>query len=242
MGSVRADRAAALLLAATAIVYGARLTYMPPYLAHDEVVYSMSAYSIATTAHDTRGRFLPLFFENNQYWATPITVYTMAPVLKVLPLTEAVIRSVTVAVAVSIVYLTYIVGARLFRRARAALLAAAFLVLAPAFFIHSRLAVDHLYLVPFLLGSIACLFAYLERGDARLLFLATTLQGIGVYAYAGAVIAMPLYFALTCLTVMAGPERPGSCGRCCRSPRGWRCTRRRSATKRRCTTYRACAP
>src|SRR5438552_2600964 len=117
MDSARdANRAAWLVAAATALLYGARLSYVPPYLAHDEVLFAMNAHAIATTAHDWHGRLFPLFFQNNdQYWATPIIIYTTAAALTLLPLAETVIRSVTVMVGVLSVLLTHLVGARLFR-------------------------------------------------------------------------------------------------------------------------------
>ncbi len=204
-----ADRAAWAVVAGTALLYGARLSYVPPYLAHDEVLFAMNAHDIAATGRDWHGRLLPLFFQNSDtYWATPIIVYTTAAVLKMLPLGETVIRLVTVGVGALDVWLTYLVGSRAFRSPWTAVLAAALIALTPAHFIHSRLAVDHLYPLPFLLGSVFCLLLYLDRHDRRALFAATTLQGIGMYSYLGAAVGMPLYFLLTCAFVVAAHGRP----------------------------------
>ena len=84
----------ALALAiATFVVYFHQIDRVPPHLAHDEVIYSLHAYNIATTGHDVNGRLLPLFFEvNSGYWATPVSIYTTALPLKILPLTETVVR------------------------------------------------------------------------------------------------------------------------------------------------------
>ena len=78
MGS-RPFRTGLLLSAATLLVYAPLLSYVPAYLAHDEVVFSLSAHAIATTAHDVQGRLFPLFFQiTDRYWATPVAIYTTA--------------------------------------------------------------------------------------------------------------------------------------------------------------------
>ncbi len=59
---------------------------MPAHLAHDEIIFSLHAYSMATTGHDVNGRLLPLFFQvTGDYWATPVSIYVSALLLKLLP-------------------------------------------------------------------------------------------------------------------------------------------------------------
>lgn len=208
-GHRRTAAALLFLLAATLFLSAPLLQYVPAYLAHDEVLFSLNAHSIATTGHDVQGRFFPLFFQvNARFWATPIVIYTTALFLKVLPLSETVIRLPSVLVGVADVLLVYLVGARVLRNRWLALLAAALLALTPAHFIHSRLAVDHIYPLPFLLGSLLCLVVYLERPDLRVLFLGTSLLGLGFYSYLGCVAMMPLYFLLTCGTIVAVHGKP----------------------------------
>ena len=73
-----------VLFALTCVVYGLFLQRVPPYLSHDEIVFSLNAHSIATTGRDANGRLFPLFFEiNSQFWATPVVIYTTAVMLKV---------------------------------------------------------------------------------------------------------------------------------------------------------------
>ena len=51
----------ALALAiATFVLYFHQIDRVPAHLAHDEVIYSLHAYKIATTGHDVNGRLLPL--------------------------------------------------------------------------------------------------------------------------------------------------------------------------------------
>lgn len=198
----------AALFVLTGFVYGLRLDRVPPYLSHDEVAFSLHAHSIAATGRDVNGRRLPLFFQvNSQLWATPVVVYATAALLKIAPLTETVIRLPSVLVGAVDVVLVYLIGLKVFTGARRALVAAIVLALTPAHVIHSRMAADLIYPVPFLLGSLLAWIAYLERRDLRLLFIAASLQGIGCYSYVGAAIAMPLYFVLFSALMLARDPR-----------------------------------
>ncbi|PYQ75578.1 MAG: hypothetical protein DMG04_06875 [Acidobacteria bacterium] len=165
------ERGRLLLVAAGAfLLYTAGAGGAPVYLDPDEVMFALQAHSIAATAHDLDGRFLPLYFHmsllGQNVWFHPVIVYCMAPFLKVLPLTDWTVRLPSAAVGAINVVLTYFIARRMFAAPRAALLAAALLALTPAHFIHSRLAMDYLYPVPFVLGWLLCLLIYFERRDA----------------------------------------------------------------------------
>src|SRR5439155_976063 len=74
----------AVMLAA-AVLYTVRLNGVPPSLSTDETAFALQAHAIATTAHDTNGRLLPLYFQMvENVWFHPALVYAMAPVLGVL--------------------------------------------------------------------------------------------------------------------------------------------------------------
>src|SRR5689334_19330334 len=53
----------AALVAGVLILYGAGLTYSPPYLHEAELLFGLHAHAIATTGHDVYGRLLPLYFQ-----------------------------------------------------------------------------------------------------------------------------------------------------------------------------------
>jgi 4-amino-4-deoxy-L-arabinose transferase-like glycosyltransferase len=197
------------LLVATAALYGTALDYAPIYLAHDEVLNALNGHAIATTGHDPNGRFLPLFiYITGEYWATPIVTYLTALLLAVLPMCEISVRLASVIVGVAGVLLTYEVARRLFRRQSLALIAAGTLALTPAHFIHARLAVDHLYPVPFVLGWLWFLLRFLERGKHRDLFAGAAVLGIGAYTYLASLMLMPLYAVVTLAALwMSGHRR-----------------------------------
>src|SRR5256885_8900944 len=75
--------------AAPFLLYFHRLDYVPPYLAHDEIIFSLHAHAIATTLHDLNCRLMPLFFHvAGGYLATPVSIYATGLLLQIVPLTE----------------------------------------------------------------------------------------------------------------------------------------------------------
>ncbi len=207
--SLRAERLENLTIAALAIftftLYIVSLGSAPVYLNEVEVTFALHARAIATTAHDTNGRFMPLYFQmppiGEDVWFHPAVVYFSAPFLKVLPLSEWTVRLPSVVIAVIDVALMYLLAKRLFGRPRPALLAALLLALTPAHFIHGRLAMDYLYPVPFVLGWLLCLSIFLERRQEGMLFAATSLLGLGMYTYIASLIMMPVYLGATALAI-----------------------------------------
>src|SRR4029078_9093449 len=100
---------------------------------------------------------------------------------KLMPLSEVSARLPTVLVGVTDIVLIFFVARRMFKSALLAVASAALLALTPAHFILSRYALDYLYPVPFVLGWLLCVLAYLEHGRTRTLFAATFVLGLGVY-------------------------------------------------------------
>src|SRR5437764_10150970 len=90
----------------------------PLYLYVDEVVFALQAHSIATTAHDLSGRFLPVYFQMpliaDFVWFQPVIVYVTALFLRILPLTEATVRWPSAAIGTIDVLLMYAIAVRLF--------------------------------------------------------------------------------------------------------------------------------
>ena len=193
----------AVLLAAAAVLYARRLGEAPVYMSPDEVIIAVDAHSLATTGRDVHGTALPLFFkvqmrgEERMGWFMPVIFYAMAAALKVMPLSEVSARLPTVVVGLADIVLIFFVARRMFRSQWLAVVAAAALALTPAHFILSRYALDYLYPVPFVLGWLLCVLAYLEHGKTKTLFAATFILGVGFYSYIAAVLMAPVYLILT---------------------------------------------
>ena len=195
------------LVISGALVYGYGLANAPIHVHFDEVLFGLEADAIARSGRDTNGRAFPVYFQvDSNVWYQPIAIYFSALVLKLLPLSDAAIRLPTVIVGLTNVVLMYFVAHRIFRRESMALLAAGLLILTPAHFIHSRIAVDYLYPVPFILAWAWCLLAYSERRSAWLLFVATSSLGLGFYSYIASVVMMPIYLGLTWWFLQSGRD------------------------------------
>jgi 4-amino-4-deoxy-L-arabinose transferase-like glycosyltransferase len=209
----------AAIVVLAALVSARWLGGVPAYLADDEVFIALDAYSIASTGHDLTGRFLPLYFQwhpqfftspafGSGTWFQPMEIYLTALVLKVLPASDAAMRLPSIALGVTDIVLMYFIAARIFKRERWAAVAAATLALTPAHFIHSRMAMDYLYPVPFILAWFLCLLVFMERRRLWVLFAATSFLGIGFYSYIAAVVMMPIYLALTLIILLKNDSKP----------------------------------
>lgn len=201
-----------LFLVAVCALYAIGLDRAPIYLHEIEVLFALHAHSIATSAHDTNGRLLPLYFQmppiGEDVWFHPVIVYWMAPFLRILPMTEWAIRLPTVLVGLLDIVLMYLIARRLFQSARWGLLASGLLALTPAHYIHSRMAMDYLYPVPFVMAWLLCLQIYVERRKTWTLFLATSFLGVGFYSYIASVMMMPVYLLMTWLALYITSPRP----------------------------------
>jgi 4-amino-4-deoxy-L-arabinose transferase-like glycosyltransferase len=193
----------AALLVAAAVLYARRLADAPVYMTPDEAIIAVDAHAIATTGRDVHGASMPLYFkvqmrgEQRSGWFTPVIVYATAAVLKVMPLSELSARLPSVLVGLVDIVLIFFIARRMFASDVLAIAAAAMLALTPAHFILSRYAMDYLYPVPFILGWLLCVLAYLEHGRARTIFAATFILGVGFYSYIAAVLMAPVYLLLT---------------------------------------------
>jgi len=191
----------AALGAAAFLLYSFRLEHTPRYLHDAEILFGLQAHAIATTGRDVSGRLLPLYFQmqpiGDNVWFHPMLVYVTALFLQILPFAEWSVRLPSAAVGAVDVMLMYVLAKRIFGRDRDATLASGLLMLTPAHFIHSRIAMDYIYPVPFVMGWMIALLVFLERRRLWILFAATSLLGIGVYTYIASVIMMPLYLVFT---------------------------------------------
>lgn len=189
----------AAIAAVTLFVYAWRLGSAPRHLHYDEIFFALQGHSIATTGHDMNGRSWPLYFQLDATfnWYQPLAVYFTALWLKLLPVTDAAIRFPTVVVGVVDSVLMYFVGLRIFRRTDLAVAASAILATSPAHFIQSRVAMDYVYPLPFVLCWLVCFLIFLERQNPVWLFAATSSLGIGCFSYIASVVMMPVYLICT---------------------------------------------
>ena len=195
-----------VLLVVAAALYVPALDRAPLHLNGDEVLFGLHAHSLAETGRDANGRLLPLYIQaypGSNYWLQPIAAYFTALLLTIAPLSDVTVRLPTVVVGLATILLLYLVALRLFERRGHALLAAALLTFTPAHLIHSRLSSDYEYPLPFMLGWLLCLLAYLERRRPVLLFVGSTCLGVGFFSYVASVVMMPIYLAIGLVVLAA---------------------------------------
>lgn len=174
------------------------LNQVPVHLNQDELGFTLNAHSISMGGFDENNRFLPLYFWHlGVIWSTPIIVYLTSLFLLILPVSEIVIRLPSVLVGVVDLVLIYLIAKKVFKNKFYGLVAALLLFITPPHFIHSRLLLDNLYIVPFMLGWLLALLIYIEKKKLWYLFLATFLLGAGVHSYHAAKIMMSLYLVIT---------------------------------------------
>lgn len=188
----------AIILSVFFLLYTARLDLVPTYLNQDELGFALNAYSISHTGYDENGRFLPLYFWHlGLMWSTPVIVYLTSIFLIFLPLAENTIRLSSVLVGMVDLLLIYLLVNKLTKDKKLGFLALVFLGVTPIHFIQSRILLDNLYIVPFVLVWLLLLIEYLEKKKLWMLFLSALLLGIGVHSYHAAKVMMPIYMALT---------------------------------------------
>jgi 4-amino-4-deoxy-L-arabinose transferase-like glycosyltransferase len=198
----------AALAAAALLLYGSRLGYPPASSRGDEASLAAQARSIAATGHDLGGRVLPLYVHiEDTLWFQPVPVYFTALILTLRPSGDSAVRVPSVIIGTLDIILIYLLGRRLFKNEWLALVAAGLLMLTPAHFIHSRIAVDALYPVPFVMAWLLCLVAYFERPRPWLLFAGTMFLGVGFYSHSSALLLMPAYLLLTGFALYADGNR-----------------------------------
>lgn len=185
-------------LATVLVLYPIFLSRTPVHLNQDELGFSLNAYSIAKTGFDENGRFFPLYFWHlGVMWSTPIIVYFTALFLKFLPLTEMTVRLPSVVVGLVNIFLIYVLASKIFKNKLWGLAASGLLALTPVHFIHSRLLLDNLYIVPFVLFWLIFLFQFKDTHQYRWLIFASLALGIGIHSYHAARIMLPFYLLLT---------------------------------------------
>ncbi len=216
--------AAAITVLAAIYVYG--LGHAPVYLGGDEAHFGVHGYAIAQDGRNLDGMRFPLFvnlwdplgdqqpFDLKNRWYQPMLFYITALELTVLPLNEWTLRlPVALIAGVLNPLLIFAIGRRLLKDGQLAAIAAVIVALSPTNLIVGRQALDYLLPLPFVLGWLWCLLAYLEGGRLRHAFTAGVLLGIGFYSYIASWIFMPLCLALGWVTYLRSGR--ADAGRAC---------------------------
>lgn len=178
-----------------AFLYLHDLSRTPVYLNQDELMFGLNARSISLTGNDFYGNKLPFYFWHlDNFWATPIVVYWSAVFLKFLPLTEFAIRIPTVVLGLISAFTFFFLVQIIFNNKKLSLLGSLLIMAAPAFYINSRLLLDNIYPVFFVILWLLLL-------NNKKYFWTGIVLGLGIHSYHASKIYFPLYFLATLIYI-----------------------------------------
>ena len=175
------------------------LSTNPPGLNWDEVSMGYSAYSILETGRDEWGVQFPILFRSYGEWKSPVYIYLVVPFIKVFGLNAWGVRLPAAIFGVLAVYLTYLLGKRLYSK-EVGLWASFLLAVSPWHLMLSRPAFEAGVALTLILAGI---YLFLQKKP----IVASLILGLSLHTYHSAKIVVPfilLYFGLTFLTLDAG--------------------------------------
>lgn len=179
-----------LLVAAFLRLY--HITSTPPGFHRDEALFGYEAYSIAKTARDEHGRFMPLWFEGFGIIDYPLAIYPRVPFIAVLGLSVFSVRFSLVFYSIITVLLIYQLARKLFPDLATAALAGFFAAFSVWHSFMSRYTISILGLMFLLLGVNMMLF-----GKRKLTSVVGGIcLGLTCFTYAAYFFFLPLFLVL----------------------------------------------
>ena len=171
-----------LALAAGAGLRVARLASIPPGLDQDEACNGYDAYSIAATARDQHGNFLPIAMQAFNDYRMPLFDYSLVPLVRVLGLKPASVRlgaalwGILDMAAIALL-------ARVILGWPGAAAAALLVALSPWHLPISRFGIETTAASATVNLGMACFFLWLARRGSRWLLLSGFFFGLSLYSY-----------------------------------------------------------
>ena len=180
----------AFIFAVAALLRLWRLNEVPVSVFGDEIDVGLQASSIFTTGKDYFSNPFPVLFHSFSEYRLPMQLYLDAPFVGILGLNEWGVRMPNVLFGIVALVSFYYLIRELFGQ-KLALISALFLTISPWHLTFSRQANDSGMLPLFVI--LGTLFFLKGMKDYRRLILSAVLFSVGIYAYATAVLFIPLY-------------------------------------------------
>lgn len=131
-------------------------------------------------------------------WYQPLLYYLTAAFVKVLPFTITTVRLPMALVAGLLTpALMFLLARRVTGQVLPALVAALVIGLAPTHVVLGRQALDYVLPLPFVIGWIWCLHAFVETNESKYLVRAGWILGVGCYSYIASWALMPAFLVIT---------------------------------------------
>jgi len=181
------------IAAVSALVVIVALSSRAPLSAREEHVARLAAAAGATSPD---GPARPLLIQaNGELWLQPLAVYPAAALLKSGWSREAAVRLPAAVAGVLTAALTYLLTKRVMGT-RVAMLAATFLLMVPAYLVHTRTAGADLMMMPPVLLWLLCVLEQIERPRRWVPIAAGAALSIALYTQPAGVLAVPVYFVI----------------------------------------------
>jgi 4-amino-4-deoxy-L-arabinose transferase-like glycosyltransferase len=200
--------AAGALALVALLFYGSRLSQSPPLLQPAEVALARQAYSIAQTGRDLDGRLVPLYVHSeDEIWFPTVPAYGAVIATTIAPTSPVAVRWPSVVIGVIAILLVYRIGLVLFANPVLPLVAAILTMLTPGLYMFSRLGMEGIFPVPFVLTAVVSVLSYLESRRPRYLWAAGLSLGVGFFSSTTAALMMPIYLALMAFSLWLSGQR-----------------------------------
>lgn len=168
-----------------------RLDQIPPGFYLDEASGSYDAYALWHTGYDQHGVFLPLALRAFNDYRSPLFSYLMAPWIGFAGLSVMTARLTSVYWGLLSIAALYWVGSMLFNRS-VGVVAAFLLTIAPWHVHFSRLAIEVNLAALCVLLALGLFYRWQRTSEARWLWGAAFISGIGLYSYSIAKMTLPI--------------------------------------------------
>ena len=167
------------------------LSTNPPGLNWDEVSMGYSAYSLLQTGADEWGVKYPLLFRSYGEWKSPVYIYLLVPFIKIFGLNAWGVRLPAALFGVLAVYLTYLIGRRLYGD-KVGLWAAFLLAVSPWHLMLSRPGYEAGVALMLLLLGVYLLILAVDQRNLKYWILSAIAFGLGPHTYNSAKIVVPI--------------------------------------------------
>jgi len=167
------------------------LSTNPPGLNWDEVSMGYSAYSLLQTGADEWGVKYPLLFRSYGEWKSPVYIYLLVPFIKIFGLNAWGVRLPAALFGVLAVYLTCLIGRRLYGD-KVGLWAAFLLAVSPWHLMLSRPGYEAGVALMLLLLGVYLLILAVDQRNLKYWILSAIAFGLGPHTYNSAKIVVPI--------------------------------------------------
>lgn len=186
------------ILALAAFLRLFMLGSVPISLNWDEVSMGYTAYTVSTTGMDEWGAKLPLLFRSYGEWKSPVYIYLLVPLVKFFGMNAWAIRLPSAIAGILAVYLTYLIGRKLYSE-KVALWAALLLAISPWHLVLSRPAFEANVSLTLILAGV---YFFLKSDGWKSLIYSAIFFGLAPHTYNSAKVIVP--FLVIYLVIQSG--------------------------------------